>query len=54
MLQVANTELFNPSVPKSHSSEWQKKLIPLPFKAIIGRFLFFGPSALTLYNLFII
>ena len=44
MLQAANTELFNPLVPKAHNSECQNRPFPLqimPVRAIIGGFLFF-------------
>ena len=29
MLQEANTDHFNPLVPKAHNSEWQNLLSPL-------------------------
>ena len=51
MLQTANTELFNPLVPKAHNSECQNLLFPLQIysesqlKLVCG-FLFFAPSAL--------
>ena len=44
MLQRANTNLFNPLVPKAHNNECQNLLFPLQIKsviAIIGGFLFF-------------
>ena len=34
MLQAANTELFNPSVPKAHNSECQNILISFKNEAI--------------------
>ena len=33
MVQAANTDLFNPSVPKAHNSECQNLQFPLLFKA---------------------
>ena len=32
MLQGANTDLFNPLVPKAHNCECQKQLFPLQAK----------------------
>ena len=32
MLQVANTDIFNPLVPKAHNIECQKLLFPLHIK----------------------
>ena len=32
MLQVANTDLFNPLVPKAHNCECQNLLVPLQTK----------------------
>ena len=34
MLQAANTDLFNPSVPKAHNSEPQNVLFPLQIKPV--------------------
>ena len=34
MLQAANTDLFNPLVPKAHNSECQYALFPLQIKAV--------------------
>ena len=34
MLQAANTDLFNPLVPKAHNSEYQNLLFPLQIKAV--------------------
>ena len=52
MLQGANIDLFNPSVPKGHNSECQTLLFPFWIKPLvvnlklIGGFLFFAPSTL--------
>ena len=52
MLQAANTFLYNPLASKAHNSECQNLLFPLQIKPVkvnlklIGRFLFFAPSAL--------
>ena len=56
LLQAANTDLykFNPLVPKDHNRECQNLPFPLQIKPVkseaklnlIGRFLFFAPSAL--------
>ena len=46
MLQAANTDLFNPLVPKAHNSECQNLLFPLQMKrALVCGFLCFAPSA---------
>ena len=34
MLQAANTDIFNPLVPKPHNSECQDLLFPLPIKPL--------------------
>ena len=34
MLQAANRDLFNPLVPKAHSSEFQNLQIPLQIKTL--------------------
>ena len=34
MLQAANTDLFNPLVPKVHNSECQNLSFPLPIKQV--------------------
>ena len=34
MLKAANTELFNPLVPKAHNSECQNLLFPLQNKPV--------------------
>ena len=34
MLQAANTDLFNPSVPKASNSECQNLLFPLQIKPV--------------------
>ena len=34
MLQAANTDLFNPLVPKDHNSECQNLLLPLQIKPV--------------------
>ena len=34
MLQAANTDLFNPLVPKAHNSECQNLLFPLQIKLV--------------------
>ena len=52
MLQAADTDLFNPLVPKAQYSECQN--LPFPFQSkpikvnikLIGGFLYFVPSAL--------
>ena len=36
MLQAANTDLFNSSVPKSHNSDCQILLFPLRIKPVIA------------------
>ena len=52
MLQAANADLFNQLVPKAHNSEGQNLIFPSRIKPVkvnlklIGRFLFFAPSAL--------
>ena len=52
MLQAANTDLFNPLVPKAHNSKGQNLLFTLQIKPVkvnlkqIGGFLFFVPLAL--------
>ena len=52
MLQAANTDLFNPSVPKAHYSECQHLLAPFIIKPVKSQlklacgFLLFTPSAL--------
>ena len=48
MLQGANTDLFNPLVPKAHNSELQNILFPLQFKPVKAveaslRIIFFHP-----------
>ena len=35
MLQAANTDFFNPSVPKAHNSERQNLLFPVQIKPVI-------------------
>ena len=49
MLQAANTDLFNPLVPKAHNSECRNLLFPLEIKPVIVSYshlmiLFFGHS----------
>ena len=44
MLQAANTDLFNPFVPKA--ARLSVKIYHLRYKLIHSGFLFFGPSAL--------
>ena len=34
MLQAANTDLFNPLVPKAHNSDCQNLLFPLQIKPV--------------------
>ena len=34
MLQAANTDLFDPSVPKAHNSECQNQPFPLRIKPV--------------------
>ena len=45
MLQAANTDLFNPLVPKAHNSECQNIIFPLQIKPLklIGGFYFLHP-----------
>ena len=55
MLQAANTDLFNPLVPKAHISEYQNQLFILKIKPVksvklIHRFLFVVSSALIIYK----
>ena len=58
MLQAANTDLFNPLVPRAHNSECQNQSFPLQTKAsqsqlkLIGGFLlFFSPAPAGLTDL---
>ena len=37
MLQAANTDLFNPLVPKAHKSEWQNLLFPLQINPLVPK-----------------
>ena len=52
MLQAANTELFNRSVPKAHNSESQNLPFPLQIRPVKSQlklvcgFLFLSPAAL--------
>ena len=46
MLQAANTDLFNPLVPKAHNSEGQNLSFLYTLRSqvkLIGRYLFFHP-----------
>ena len=48
MLQAANTDLFNPLVPKTHNSECQNLIFPLHINPFLPTGQFLAPKLIIL------